>query len=162
MFCHMLIQIPLSRNCASCVLAVQTILRIPIPEAKMGWGYDNLCDIGGQPLSLAVSSCVARPQVHRPKRQVQSRHKRAGGTGNWSEAAALWMWVKNRYPKWNPAKWIEGKPAVPWWFYFGPYPCVSRFPHGRGCTQSHAASLETLKGCHIAGRSAWRLRSTGV
>ena len=26
-----------------------------------------------------------------------------------------WVWVKNRYPKWNPGKWKHGlKPAVPW------------------------------------------------
>ena len=33
------------------------------------------------------------------------------------------MWVKNRYPKWNPCKWKQGlKPAVPWTFNFDPYP----------------------------------------
>ena len=37
----------------------------------------------------------------------------------------IWLWVKNRYHKWNPAKWKEGlKPAVPWWFNFDPYPFV--------------------------------------
>ena len=26
-----------------------------------------------------------------------------------------WLWVKNRYPKWNPGKWNQGlNPAVPW------------------------------------------------
>ena len=26
----------------------------------------------------------------------------------------IWVWVKNRYPKWNPGKWKQGlKPAVP-------------------------------------------------
>ena len=30
-----------------------------------------------------------------------------------------WLWVKNRYPKWNPSKWKQGpSPAVPWWFNF--------------------------------------------
>ena len=31
-----------------------------------------------------------------------------------------WLWVKNRYPKWNPSNWKHGpKPAVPWWFNMG-------------------------------------------
>ena len=35
----------------------------------------------------------------------------------------IWLWVKNRYPKRNPAKWKQGlKPAVPCWFNFDPYP----------------------------------------
>ena len=34
-----------------------------------------------------------------------------------------WLWVKHRYPKWNPGKWKHGpKSAVPCWFYFDPYP----------------------------------------
>ena len=36
---------------------------------------------------------------------------------------STWLWVKNRYPKWNPSKWKHGpKPAVPLWFNFDPYP----------------------------------------
>ena len=36
---------------------------------------------------------------------------------------SIWLWVKIRYPKWNPGKWKHGpKPAVFWWFHFGPYP----------------------------------------
>ena len=32
--------------------------------------------------------------------------------------AKTWLWVENRYPKWNPGKWKHGaKPAVPWWFH---------------------------------------------
>ena len=38
-------------------------------------------------------------------------------------ALVTWLWVKNRYHKWNPVKWKEGlKPAVPWWFDVDPYP----------------------------------------
>ena len=33
-----------------------------------------------------------------------------------------WLWVKNRYPKWNPGKWQNGPKPVPWWFNFDPYP----------------------------------------
>ena len=34
-----------------------------------------------------------------------------------------WLWVKNRFPKWNPGKWKHGlKPAVPCWFSFDPCP----------------------------------------
>ena len=30
----------------------------------------------------------------------------------------IWVWVKNRYPKWNPGKWKHGlKPEVLCWFY---------------------------------------------
>ena len=33
------------------------------------------------------------------------------------------LWVKNRYPNWNPSKWKHGpKPVVPWWFNFDPNP----------------------------------------
>ena len=36
-----------------------------------------------------------------------------------------WVWVKNRYPEWNPSKWQQRlKPAVPWRFNIDPYPCV--------------------------------------
>ena len=34
-----------------------------------------------------------------------------------------WLWVKNRYPKWNPGKLKQRlKPAVPSWVNFDPYP----------------------------------------
>ena len=37
--------------------------------------------------------------------------------------AAIWLWVKNGYPKWNPGKWNQRlKHAVPWWCYFDSYP----------------------------------------
>ena len=39
------------------------------------------------------------------------------------ETIPQWLWVRNRYPKWNPGKWKrELKPAVPEWFNFDPYP----------------------------------------
>ena len=41
-------------------------------------------------------------------------------------AGYTWLWVRNAYPKRNPGKWNQRlKPAVPWWFYFDPYPHVS-------------------------------------
>ena len=39
----------------------------------------------------------------------------------------IWLWVKNRHPKWSPGKWIQGlKPAVRW-FHFDPYPYGAGF-----------------------------------
>ena len=35
-----------------------------------------------------------------------------------------WLWVKNRYPKWNPGKRNQGLKPVPWWLNFDPYPHV--------------------------------------
>ena len=33
------------------------------------------------------------------------------------------LWVKDRYPTWNPGKWNQRlKPAVPWWTNFNPHP----------------------------------------
>ena len=35
----------------------------------------------------------------------------------------IWLWVTNRYPKWNPGKWKHGpNSAVPCWFNFEPHP----------------------------------------
>ena len=40
------------------------------------------------------------------------------GTPGSGFCAWIWLWVKNRYPKWNPGKWTHGlKPAVPWCFF---------------------------------------------
>ena len=42
----------------------------------------------------------------------------------------IWLWAKNRYPKWNPCKRKHGlKAAVPWWFHFDPYPFDSDAEH---------------------------------
>ena len=36
----------------------------------------------------------------------------------------MWLWVKNRYPTWNPGKWTHPlKPVISWWLNFDPYPC---------------------------------------
>ena len=44
-----------------------------------------------------------------------------------NSTAPKWLWVKKRFPKWNPGKWKHGlKPAVSWWFNFDPYPKVRR------------------------------------
>ena len=43
------------------------------------------------------------------------------GPAKTGEKNNICLWVKNRYPKWNPGKWKHGpKPAVPWWFNFDP------------------------------------------
>ena len=35
----------------------------------------------------------------------------------------IWLWVKNRYPVWNPCKWKSRlKPMVPWWSNSDPCP----------------------------------------
>ena len=40
-----------------------------------------------------------------------------------SQKKTKWLWVKNRYPKWNPGTWNQRlKPAVCWWLYFDPHP----------------------------------------
>ena len=41
----------------------------------------------------------------------------------------MWLWVKNRYPKWKLGTWKHGlKPAVPEWFNFEPQPGVASHP----------------------------------
>ena len=35
----------------------------------------------------------------------------------------LWLWVKSRYPEWNPRWTHPPKPAVPWRRHFDPSPC---------------------------------------
>ena len=58
------------------------------------------------------------PAHPRARRRVRaSGHDRLKNT--WcvlnSELDRMWLWVKNRCPKWNPGKWKHGlKPAVPW------------------------------------------------
>ena len=38
-------------------------------------------------------------------------------------ARSSWLWVKNRYPKWNLGKWKHGlKSADPWWCNIDPQP----------------------------------------
>ena len=47
---------------------------------------------------------------------------------------AIWLWVKNRYPKWNFGKWKHGlKSAVPWWFNIDPQPYVQTSPSALDC-----------------------------
>ena len=46
-----------------------------------------------------------------------------GRRGLQAQMVHRWLWVKDRYPKWNPGKWKHGlKPVVSWWFNFDPYP----------------------------------------
>ena len=41
----------------------------------------------------------------------------------------IWLWLKKRYPEWNPGKWKHGpKPASPNLFNFEPHPY--RVKHG--------------------------------
>ena len=55
---------------------------------------------------------------------------------------AKWLWVKNRYLKWNPGKWRHGpKPAVPWWFNFDPYP--------NGCASKHQSTRRQPAGLRL-------------
>ena len=57
------------------------------------------------------------------------------------------MWVKNRYPKWNPGKWKQRlKPAVPWSFSFDPYP-LGQIPKSapRQRPQSHFCAGTPLR-----------------
>ena len=44
---------------------------------------------------------------------------------------ANWVWVKNRYPEWNPGKWKQRlQPVVSWWSNFDPYPiCTTNNPN---------------------------------
>ena len=59
-------------------------------------------------------------EIHPPRCPFGSR---SSVTRAESARDHTWLWVKNRYPKWNPSKWKPGpKPVVPWWFHFDPYP----------------------------------------
>ena len=84
-----------------------------------------------------------------------------GGSSFWM--APISLWVKNRYPKWNPGTWKHGpKPAVPWLLNFEPYPFVvfglEGKPKGRRCqncprwlvvVQGHI--LDGLEGTKLGG-----------
>ena len=60
---------------------------------------------------------------------------------------ATWVWVENRYPKWNPGRWKHGlKPAVVWWFHFDPYPDEKRGGYQLQLTR-HIHRGPLLEGC---------------
>ena len=57
-------------------------------------------------------------------------------SGQVSVHVSIWLWVKTRYPKWNPGKWKHGpKLAVFWWLNFDPYPFSTGASH-LGATRS--------------------------
>ena len=33
----------------------------------------------------------------------------------------IWLWVKNKHPKWNPGKWKHGLQPAVFWLNFDPY-----------------------------------------
>ena len=67
---------------------------------------------------------------------------------------SIWLWVKNRYPKWNPGKSNQGlKPVVPWWFIFHSYPHVSRFaPEISGALHASAEAVDFQAWRHVPYR----------
>ena len=74
---------------------------------------------------------------------------------------AIWLWVKHRYPTWNPGKWKHGlKSAVPCWFNFDPHPFGFLESTSRGQTvdplrtQSNQSSwaVESAHNKNIRGR----------
>ena len=57
----------------------------------------------------------------------------------WTQGT-IWLWVKNRYPKWRLGKWKQIlKPVVPWWFNFDPYPFQS-CPPKISCSRPKSSS----------------------
>ena len=98
----------------------------------------------------------------------------------------MWLWVKNRYPKWNPGKWKHGPtPVVPWWFNFEPCPnnsqnvvstswlklSIPKAPLGdpRCPRWGQVVAQRAARACAVPGlggkppeatRSLWRLGST--
>ena len=73
---------------------------------------------------LAVRG-VRRTGLEKPKKHRGFLWGRAshGGSGELCKlemrttASQKWLWVKNRYLKWNPGKWKHGpKPAIPFWW----------------------------------------------
>ena len=78
-----------------------------------------------------------------------------------------WLWVKNRYPKWNPGKWKHGpKLAVPWWLNFDPYPNQVKqeaLPivrlHPKGPLPSPPASTETPTSRRAPSGAVTKLRT---
>ena len=76
---------------------------------------------------LETAGCCA-PESGQTANQIHSRQLPGLDTpsnqrANQSNPNTTRLWVKNRYPKWNPGKWKHGlKAAVPWWFNFDPYP----------------------------------------
>ena len=67
------------------------------------------------------------------------------GLGSESETI-IWLWVKNRYPKWNPGKKHGLKPAVLWWFRF------DTDPYWGSPWSSFAAPLATERSAPLPGR----------
>ena len=96
----------------------------------------QLCHVrfaGAQTLSRVNSGCCV---ISSPK----------------TERDATWLWVKIRYPKWNPSKW-KLEPAGPWWFHFDPY------PHGAELSPSlakgpEAGATEMQLACYLGLQQA--------
>ena len=56
----------------------------------------------------------------------------------------IWLWVKNRHPKWNPVKWNQGLKNLrsnSWWFNFDPRPQLVDYPR-----RQTWATLDLTKG----------------
>ena len=71
----------------------------------------------------------------------------------------IWLWIKNRYPKWHPGKWKQRlKFVVPWWFNFDPYPCRQYL----GCSSGGCLKPSTLPERSIAKASQRADSPTGA
>ena len=90
-------------------------------------GKTNLRSGGGDPKEdtpIPLAARYATPHIAQPK---MHQGPYSGSKRDRLHKTAMWLWVKNRYPKWNPGKWEHGpKPEAPW-FNFDPYPCRIRF-----------------------------------
>ena len=77
-------------------------------------------------LHVCSSACGARARPVEGLAELTPRAERTPiRAQRWRcrQSPLSWLWVKNRYPKWNLGKWKHGlKPAVRWWFKFDPYP----------------------------------------
>ena len=96
-------------------LSLQVLLRSP-------WTKSPLVNQG-------ISSLGAENAGQSPKRFISVRfvlcaRSSAAYLVCTASYVSMWLWVKNRYPKWNPGKWQHGQtPVVPRWFNVDPHPC---------------------------------------
>ena len=78
---------------------------------------------GENPGSLYCPLCISPKQKEKLLPPTPVTSERFSAKDREPGPNTIWLWVKNRYPKWNPGKCKYGrKPAGPWWLNFDPHP----------------------------------------
>ena len=86
-----------------------------------------------------ATGCLHRPRPDCATCGGGAEGRGCRGQGEWPK----WL-VKNPYPKWSHGKRNQRlNPAVPWWFYFDPYPYIhqTRSRSGAMLTQDEKTRL---------------------